>query len=146
MLLTWTSQLNTSNDNFSFYFMTCFGFFSFPLGKIIWHVIHLGSKHHTWQMLSFIMYFWCTNSSDLKWIEPLMLFHQPLRNQFQPQKTSPTFETNFKKWELYFFPLCCVWQPTEKPSCYHPQSVFVISLIPTTIWNHMSSGKNKPTP
>lgn len=109
MLLTWTSQLNTSNDNFSFYFMTCFGFFSFPLGKIIWHVIHLGSKHHTRQMLSFIMYFWCTNSSDLKWIEPLMLFHQPLRNQFQPQKMSPTFETNFKKWELYFFsPLLCM--------------------------------------
>lgn len=113
MLLTWTSQLNTSNENFSFYFMTCFGFFSFPLGKILWRVIHLGSKHHTGQMLSFVMYFWCMNSSDLKWIEPLMLFHQPLRNQFQPLKMAPIFETNFKKWELHFFPLCCVWQPTE---------------------------------
>lgn len=106
MLLTWTSQLNTSNDNFSFYFMTCFGFFSFPLGKIIWHVIHLGSKHHTGQMLSFIMYFWCTNSSDLKGTEPLMLFHQPLRNQFRPLKLPLTFETNFKKMRaLFFFPL-----------------------------------------
>lgn len=114
MLLTWTSQLNTSNDNFSFYFMTCFGFFSFPLGKIIWHVIHLGSKHHTGQMLSFIMYFWCTNSSDLKGTEPLMLFHQPLRNQFRPLKLPLTFETNFKKMRaLFFFPPCCVWQPTE---------------------------------
>lgn len=106
MLLTWTSQLNTSNDNFSFYFMTCFGFFSFPLGKIIWHVIHLGSKHHTGQMLSFIMYFWCTNSSDLKGTERLMLFHQPLRNQLQPLKLPPTFETNFKKMRAWsFFPL-----------------------------------------
>lgn len=104
MLLTWTSQLNTSNGNFSFYFMTCFAFFSFPLGKIIWYVIHLGSKHHTGQMLYFIMYFWCTNSSDFKWIEPLMLFHQPVRNQFQPLKMPLTFETNFKTWELYFFP------------------------------------------
>lgn len=84
--------------------MTCFGFFSFPLGKIIRHVIHLGSKHHTGQMLSLIMYFWCMNSSDLKWIEPLLLFHQPLRNQFQPLKMAPVFETNFKKWELHFFP------------------------------------------
>lgn len=103
MLLTWTHQLNTTNDNFSFYFMTCFGFFSFPLGKIIWHVIHLGSKHHTGQMLSFVMYFCCMNSSDFKWTEPLMLFHQLLRNQFQPLKMTPIFETIFKKWELHFF-------------------------------------------
>lgn len=114
MPLIWTSQLNTSNDNFSFYFMTCFGFFSFPLGKIIWHVIHLGSKHHTEQMLSFVMYFLWMNSSDFKWKEPLMLLHQPLRNRFWPLKMAPIFRNKSPKMRTPFFPpLCWLWQPTE---------------------------------
>lgn len=115
MLLIWTRQLNTRNDNFSFYFVTCFGFFSFPLGKIIWYVIHLGSKHHTEQMLSFVMYFLCINSSDFKWKEFLMLLHQPLRNRFWPLKTAPIFRNKRPKVRGPFRPpaICCVWQPTE---------------------------------
>lgn len=144
MPLIWTSQMNTSNDNFSFYFMTCFGFFSFPLGKIIWHVIHLGSEHHTEQMLSFVMYFLCAKSSDFKWKEFLMLLHQPLRNRFWPLKMALIFRHKSPKTRAPLFPPSLCVTTYWKPPWYHPQSVFVIGLYPTTIWNHPSLKKKKP--
>jgi len=143
MPLIWTSQLNTSNENFSFYFITCFGFFSFPLGKIIQYVTHLGSKHPTEQTLSFVMYFLCTNSSEFRWEELLMLLHQPLGNMFWPLKMAPIFRNKPPKTRALFSQsLLCV-TTCWKPPWYHPESVFVTGLYSTIIWNHLSLWKTK---